>query len=215
MVVLGFFILLRPGEYAKMDNPDATPFRFQDIHLLVNNVCLDTAQCSEQDLLSVMHVALKFTNQKNGVRGELVGLGRLGHTTLCPVLAIIERVKHLRLHQAHPNSHLYQYFNGLRWTAVTTVELTTHFRLATSILGHTVGILPSDISVWSLQSSGAMALLCANVDPDKIQLLGRWRSDEMLRYAHVQALPIVAPLASLMVQHGYFTLLPNNNINMG
>jgi hypothetical protein len=75
MVVLGFFILLRPGEYAKMDNPDATPFRFQDIHLLVNNVCLDTAQCSEQDLLSVMHVALKFKNQKNGVRGELVGLG--------------------------------------------------------------------------------------------------------------------------------------------
>jgi len=60
-----------------------------------------------------------------------------------------------------------------------------------------------------------MALLCANVDPDKIQLLGQWRSDEMLCYVHVQALPIVAPLASLMVQHGYFTLLPNNNINMG
>jgi hypothetical protein len=75
MVVLGFFFLLHPGEYAKTDNPDAAPFRLRDIHLLVHNVRLNTVLCSEQDLLSVTHVALEFTTQKNGVRGELVGLG--------------------------------------------------------------------------------------------------------------------------------------------
>jgi hypothetical protein len=32
----------------------------------------------------------------------------------------------------------------------------------------------------------------------------------MLRYLHVQVFPDLAPLASLMVCHGYFTLLPNN-----
>jgi len=79
------------------------------------------------------------------------------------------------------------------------------------LLGHVVGITPADISIHSLRSSGAMALLCADVDPNRIRLLGRWRSDEMMRYLHVQALPIVAPLATLMVQHGYFTFLPNNN----
>jgi hypothetical protein len=57
-----------------------------------------------------------------------------------------------------------------------------------------------------------MALLCADVDPDKIRLLGRWRSDEMLRYLHVQALPIVTPFASLMVRHGYFSFIPNNRM---
>ena len=57
-----------------------------------------------------------------------------------------------------------------------------------------------------------MALLCGNVDTDKIRFLGRWRSDEMLRYLHVQALPIAAPLASLMVRHGFFSFIPNNRL---
>jgi hypothetical protein len=54
-----------------------------------------------------------------------------------------------------------------------------------------------------------MALLCARVDMDMIRLLGRWRSDEMLWYLHVQTFPIVAPLARQMFQHGSFTMLPN------
>jgi len=57
-----------------------------------------------------------------------------------------------------------------------------------------------------------MALLCANVDPDKIRLLGRWRSDEMLQYLHVQAIPLVTPMASLMVRHGYFHFIPNHRV---
>ncbi len=77
-------------------------------------------------------------------------------------------------------------------------------------LGSTVGIAASDMSVRSLRSSGAMALLCADVDTDKIRLLGRWGSDEMLRYLHVQALPIVTPFASLMVRHGHFSFIPSN-----
>lgn len=32
-----------------------------------------------------------------------------------------------------------------------------------------------------------MALLCAGVDSDRLQLIGRWRSDEMFRYLNVQA----------------------------
>jgi hypothetical protein len=210
MITLGFFFLLRPGEYAFTDNSDAAPFRLQDVHVLRYNVRLSVLTCPEHDLDTATHVALEFTKQKNGVRGELVGLGRSGHPFLCPVKAMIDRIKHLRLHQAHPTHHIYQYYTGTRWAAITTSELTQHFRHATYLLGHTVGINPSDISIRSLRSSGAMALLCADVDPDRIRLLGRWRSDEMMRYLHVQAFPIVAPLASLMVQHGFFTFIPNN-----
>jgi hypothetical protein len=54
-----------------------------------------------------------------------------------------------------------------------------------------------------------MALLCARVDTDTIRLLDRWRSDEMLRYLHVQAIPLVAPLANQMLRQGSYTLLPN------
>jgi len=81
--------------------------------------------------------------------------------------------------------------------------------MAVQVVGLPLGLTPTDISVRSLRASGAMALLCANVDTDRIRLLGRWRSDEMLRYLHVQADPVVAPIASAMLRNGHFTLLPN------
>jgi len=98
------------------------------------------------------------TTQKNGVRGELIGLGRSGHPFFCPVLATVNCVKHLRLHQAHPTTPLYQYFNIAPHT-LTTNELTQQLRFTCNILGHTVGINSADISIHSLWSSGAMALL--------------------------------------------------------
>jgi hypothetical protein len=211
MLTLGFFFLLRPGEYAATCNPDATPFRLCDIHLLHASRRLDVMTCPEAALDTVTHVALEFTTQKNGVRGELVGLGRSGHHTLCPVIAAIRRIKHLRLHAAPPFTPLYTVYTPSP-TCITTTDLTRQLRLACTALGATVGITPQDISVRSLRSSGAMALLCGNVDTDKIRLLGRWRSDEMLRYLHVQALPIAAPLASLMVRHGFFSFIPNNRL---
>jgi hypothetical protein len=142
------------------------------------------------------------------VRGELVGLGRSGHPYLCPVRAAIDRVKHLRLHRATPTMPIYNYHTGRQWQALTTSELTQQLRLNAHTAGPSVGIHPSDISVRSLRSSGAMALLCADVDTDRIRLLGRLRSDKMLRYLHVQA-PIVEPFSSLMVRHGFFSFIPN------
>jgi hypothetical protein len=82
-------------------------------------------------------------------------------------------------------------------------------------MGAAYGINACDISVRSLQSSGAMSLLCAKVDTDLICLLGRWRSDEMLRYLHVQTFPIVAPLAAQMLQHSHYSLMPNHPLGNG
>jgi hypothetical protein len=212
MITLGFFFLLRPGEYALTDNADAAPFRSCDVHLLHHNTRLNHYTCPEQLLDAATHVALEFTNQKNGVRGELVGLGRSGHAVLCPVIATIARLKHFRLHRACPKTPLYTYFTHHNHSFIKTDSLTQLLRRACSYLGPTVGVTPQDISIRSLRSSGAMALLCADVDPDRIRLVGRWKSDEMLRNLHVQALPIVAPLATLMVQHGFFSFIPNNRL---
>ncbi len=79
-------------------------------------------------------------------------------------------------------------------------------------IGHSWGITPNDISIRSLRSLGAMALLCAEVDTDKIRLLDHWRSDKMLRYLHIQAFPIVAPFATQMFNNGNFALLPNHTL---
>ena len=53
------------------------------------------------------------------------------------------------------------------------------------------GVNPKNIAAWSLRSSGAMALLLGGVDPDKIRILGRWRSDTMFCYLYGHALPLI------------------------
>ena len=72
-----------------------------------------------------------------------------------------------------------------------------------------LGFLPSDVSARCLRAAGANALLCAKVDTDVIRLLGRWRSDEMLRYLHLQAAPVMKNFARAMISGGEFTLIPN------
>lgn len=212
MLLLGFYFLLRPGEYAHTDNPDSTPFRLCDVHLLRGPMRLNTYTASEADLRSATHVALEFTHQKNGVQGELIGLGRSGDPQWCPVLAVINRVLHFRTHRAPRDTPLYSYFATGAWHVIRSSVLTQHLRAAAQAMGAASGITAADISVRSLRSSGAMALLCAAVDPDKIRLLGRWRSDEMLRYLHVQAFPIIASFAAQMLLHGHFALIPNNRL---
>ena len=53
-----------------------------------------------------------------------------------------------------------------------------------------------------------MALLMARVDTDTIRLVGRWRSDVMLRYLHTTAKSFTEGLASRMVQHRDYALVP-------
>jgi hypothetical protein len=57
-----------------------------------------------------------------------------------------------------------------------------------------------------------MALLCAKVDTNIIRLVGRWRSDEMLRYLHLQAYPLMHTFARQMHSQGSFTLLPGQTV---
>lgn len=53
-----------------------------------------------------------------------------------------------------------------------------------------------------------MALLLGGTDKDTIKLVGRWRSEALFRYLHSQAPPLVAPLATTMLRHGVFQLMP-------
>ena len=70
-------------------------------------------------------------------------------------------------------------------------------------------LVPADISACSLWSSSAMAMLCTELDTDKIQVLGHWWSDEMLWYLHMQAYPLVSTFAAAMLLHGTFHFIPN------
>ena len=55
-----------------------------------------------------------------------------------------------------------------------------------------------------------MALLCAGVNSDILRMVGRWKSDEMFRYLHVQAHPIMNGIAAAMITGGDLRLTPSS-----
>ena len=68
-------------------------------------------------------------------------------------------------------------------------------------------LLSPPISVLTCPG-GTMALLCAGVGADRIRLVGRWRSDELYRYLHVQAQQVMTGLSAKMLTGGNFRLAP-------
>jgi hypothetical protein len=213
MICLAFFFLLRPGEYTG-SGAGSHPFLLEDVQLFLGATRLNLATAPPAQILAATFVTLRFTSQKNGVRGEVMGLGRSGDPHFCPVTATARRVLHLRTTAALPTQPLASYHDAtaLSFRRITPADLTALLRLAVRLIGTPYGFLPEDISARSLRAAGAMALLCASIDSDRIRLLGRWRSDEMLRYLHVQAEPVMRHFASQMLIGGNFTLIPNNDV---
>ena len=144
---------------------------------------LNTASCPLADLQAATFATLTFTSQKNGIRGEKIGHSRSGHPTLCPVLCLISCIIYLRLHNASPTTPLNATLvpgAAVRWSYLQPADVTSFLRAAV-VLAPDLGILPSDVSARSTRAGGAMAMMCAGIDRDRIRLIGRWRSDEMYR----------------------------------
>ena len=81
-------------------------------------------------------------------------------------------------------------------------------------LGPTLYFLATDISARCFPAAGANALLNARIDPKVITLIGRWHSDEMLQYLHVQNINLMRDYAACMLQHGHCNLVPNQHVPM-
>ena len=96
---------------------------------------------------------------------------------------------------------------------VTPKLLTQTLRDSIQYLGATnIGFFQKEVSARSLRAAGAQALLLGRVDTNIIQLIGRWKSDAMLRYLHVQAFPLMQDYASIMLKAGTYTLIPNQYV---
>ena len=212
MIIIAFFFLLRPGEYTDAPS-DTFPFRSMYVQLSIDDRRLDIAMCSLAELSQARFASLTFTDQKNGVRGEVTGLACSGDPYPCPVLALIliRHITHLWANSASSNTPIVRVFhhpNSPSKSKVTPAVITKQLRQAVQFLGPDLGFLLLDVLAQSLRAAGATALLVARVDTGIIRFLGRWRSDEMLRYLYLQAAPIMANYARLMLQSEY-TLIPN------
>lgn len=208
LIWIAFYFLMRPGEYCCAgSNNTSEAFRLRDVTFRYRNRTLDAHRDSLTSLHRAEHVALTFTTQKNGVKGEAIGTRRSGHQTGCAVLRILNRVAYLRCRGAPRDIPLASYHDGREWRTVKSADFTQEIRNSIAAIGPSVGLQPHEVSARSLRASGAMALLLAGVDTDIIRIIGRWRSDAMLRYLHVTARTLTHNHARLMHAAGDYDLL--------
>jgi hypothetical protein len=164
---------------------------------------------SPTDFSSVTTVSLTFTTQKNRVKGEVITHGCSGDPLTCPCNAVVRRVQHLVTFRQPTQAPLCKYFEHHTPGMVTSTLIQNALRQSLRAIGHTtLGIHPQDIDARSLRAGCATALLCANIDHNTIQLLGRWKSDAMIRYLHIAANPQVHQHAHKMFTNGQASFAP-------
>jgi hypothetical protein len=137
--------------------------------------------------------------RKNGVKGEIVSHGRSGDSFVCPCLAVVRRVRYLCNLRQPPDTPLCRFFHHSTQAQVTATDARTALRQGLEAIGpESLGIQPHEIEARSLRAGGATALLSANIDPNAIQLLGRWKSDAVMRYLQISANPQVQQYAEML-----------------
>lgn len=205
LTIIAFFFLMRPGEYCTV-NEGSHPFQVHDVILWMGQQRLDHQHDEPSLLEAATSCQLTFTTQKNAVRGERVGHAASGDPIFCPVKAIVRRILHLRQNQALPTAPIHRYYLSLRTTYrdVPSTAIARLLKLGRDFTPQYQNFPDAHLKPRSLRASGAMALMAAGVDSNILRLLGRWKSDAMLRYLHSQVLPITHRLSHRMLQHGDF-----------
>jgi hypothetical protein len=212
LTIIAFYWLLRPAEYTPSRTAGRSQaFRFCDVFFTVGDVvrCATDPSLNDVHVSSVTSAALTFTDQKNGVRGEQVAQRANSDPIMCPAKALFRLTQHLRDHHAPATTPLYTYYDSTNKACVIpSTYITNGLRHSAKNLQRTSGIDWRLLSARSLRPGGATALMCANIDPTWIQLLGRWKSNAMLRYLRIQAHVNNANFSQMMLDHGSFTFAP-------
>jgi hypothetical protein len=212
LCIVAFFWLLRPGEYLLTSSAGRSEaFRLCDIAFLIAGRLIPATAASLHDLseLHIERAYLTFNDQKNAVRGEQISHAPTNDPDLCPCKALARLCLHLQSHGADSLTPISAVFDphGIRHHA-TPALVTQALRRSATTLQSSTGIDPRLISARSLRPGGATALLCAGVEPDLIQLLGRWKSDAMLRYLRIAAHAHTTNFAQCMLAAGAYTFAP-------
>ena len=72
----------------------------EDVNFFIGDTWINPTTASSQQLMAAPRGTLTFTAQKNGVRGEIIGLGTSSDALVCPVRAAVRCLLDLRRHGA-------------------------------------------------------------------------------------------------------------------
>jgi len=161
---LGFFALLRSGEFALPANESAQSRKL----LRIRQLTIDREQ---RELCLVIHGA----KTDSSGQGQTIRVGR-SHASLCPVASMIHYLQlRASLSPLRPQDPLFAFESG-RVLTQRDLILILHSLL------RAVGSPTSGFSGHSFRIGGASALASAGFSSHDIQIAGRWKSLSFLRY---------------------------------
>ena len=177
----------------------------------MGQIHLDVFGEKASQLRAVDWSGMKFTVQKSGVPGEIVGHARSGALHACPVVGLAELCLLLRKHGTPHDATLgtYREIPSGPMCYIKSSNISKALKSAARVHGAEFGIGMDDVSSSCLRSTGAVAILYGGVYSSHIRLLGRWKSWNMLRYLHFQSREAMHGLSTLqkkVPKHG--TTLP-------
>lgn len=212
MCTIGFFFMLRPGEYAQTSTRDTQtkPLRVDNVYFLQNKstAALPPTALSCNDS-SLYFGGITLDDQKAGHKGD-----RVTHSAtnkeLCPVVSLRRVVSDILAHHGSYNTPLFSYHESHpskgepRFLDLSSDDLTKALRHAAAACFKETGIPPDKISARSLRAGGATALLCAGVTSDIVKLLGHWRSDSVDIYTRTSTHTLTEHYATKMFDAGEY-----------
>jgi hypothetical protein len=215
MCIVGFFFLLRPGEYAHgSEDTQSKPFRLRNVLFLDGPAARSIdhsgslagpSKSSAPAILdcndsNAQFVGLQFDDQKSGFRSDQATHSR-SHSILCPVEALQRICRDILQHHGSDATPLYNYYEPrlAKFVPLDSASITAALKLAAGNCYAHTGIHPDNITARSLRAGGATALLCAGIAKDIVKLIGRWRSDAVDRYLRTGTITITEGYATRMV----------------
>jgi hypothetical protein len=191
---IGFYFLLRPSEYL-WTTVNQHPFTLANITLCIQERHYPANIILINSLDSVTFLTYTFAEQKNGIQNEEIGLARGRDQHGCPVRCTINCVHHLHPHLAPANTPIFAFFNVTKRQLAVSVRIITHYLCKAASCTPFLG----NYTAGDLRNSGAQALLEAGVPKAMIQLIGRWRSDEIFRYLTANSETLINPYSKSMI----------------
>ena len=147
--------------------------------------------------------------QNNGARGEKIGHKASGDPLLCPKTALLWCFLHLRYHETYPSTPQDHVITPQgRWNNIMPTMISNTLKTTVMFCGPKMGFEAKDFSDRSLCTSVVMEILCAVVYNNIIKMIRHWRSDEIPRYLHVQAGTLMRDFSNIILTHGNYYLLP-------
>ena len=131
---------------------------------------------------------LHFSNQKNGVKNDIVTHQRTGDTLFCPARILAKIVKRIRNYKGASDDTPSAVWRNNKIEHITSKEMTTALHNAVEAFGQArLGLRKEEIGTHSIRSGAAIAMYLGQCPAYVIMMIGQWPSDAFLVYIRRQA----------------------------